>query len=202
MRTHGSILRIVMAGACLGMGSAAVGAQETLMNGGDLRHGGFGAPVVKLTEVDSRFGVLVGGHGGWIINGSFVIGGGGYALANTGNFEHRTNGVGDPGGLEMAYGGLELGYVHRPDELVHVSLGLLIGAGVVTWTPNGQSDTEADDGFFVAEPEVDVVLNATRSVRAVLGVSYRLTQGVELFDLRSADLSGFAAVVSVKFGSF
>lgn len=102
----------------------------------------------------------------------------------------------------MAYGGLELGYVHRPDELVHVSLGLLIGAGVVTWTPNGQSDTEADDGFFVAEPEVDVVLNATRSVRAVLGVSYRLTQGVELFDLRSADLSGFAAVVSVKFGSF
>ena len=169
---------------------------------GDLRHGGFGAPVVKLTEIDSRFGVLVGGRGGWIINGSVVIGGGGYGLANVANFEHRMNGAGDPGGLEMAYGGLELGYVHRPDELVHVSVGLLIGAGGVVWNPDGPSGNQADDAFFVAEPELDVVLNATRFLRVALGVSYRLTRGVELFELRNAELSGLAGLVVLKFGSF
>jgi hypothetical protein len=102
----------------------------------------------------------------------------------------------------MGYGGLELGYVHRPDELVHVSLGLLIGAGGLVWNPDGQSGNQADDAFFIAEPELDVVLNATRVFRVALGVSYRLTQGVELFDLRDADLSGLAAVVALKFGSF
>ena len=169
---------------------------------GDLRHGGFGAPVVKLTEIDSRFGVLVGGRGGWIINGSVVIGGGGYGLANVANFEHLRNGAGDPGGLEMGYGGLELGYVHRPDELVHVSVGLLIGGGRVVWDPGGPSGNRIDDAFFVAEPEGDVVLNATRFLRVAVGVSYRLARGVELFDLGDADLSGLAAVVALKFGSF
>jgi hypothetical protein len=194
-----SIGFLLLAGACLSGG--ALSAQETGMDDG-LRHGGFGAPVVKFTEVDSRFGVLVGGRGGWIINGSFVIGGGGYALANTGNFEHLTNGAGDPGGLEMAYGGLELGYIHRPDALVHVSLGLLIGAGGVTWTPDGPAGAEVDDAFFVTEPELDVVLNVTRAFRVALGVSYRLARGVELFDLGDADLSGFAGLVAFKFGSF
>ena len=168
----------------------------------DLRHGGFGAPVVKFTEIDDRFGVLVGGRGGWIINGSVVIGGGGYGLANMSDFDHLTNGAGDPGELGMGYGGLELGYVHRPDELVHVSLGVLIGGGGVVWNREGQSGDQVDDAFFVAEPEVDVVLNVTSFLRAAVGVSYRFTRGVELFDLRDADLSGFAGLVALKFGSF
>ena len=35
--------------------------------------------MVKFTEIDGEFGVLVGGRGGWIINDSFVIGAGGAA---------------------------------------------------------------------------------------------------------------------------
>ena len=123
-------------------------------------------------------------------------------LANVASFEHLTNGAGDPGALEMGYGGLELGYVHRPDELVHFSLGVLIGAGGVVWNPDGQSGSQVDDAFFVAEPELDVVLNVTRFFRVALGASYRLTQGVKLFDLRDADLSGLAGLVALKFGSF
>jgi len=199
MTTRGSIGCLLIAGALLGGG--ALSAQDTLLEG-DLRHGGFGAPVVKLTEVDGRFGVLVGGRGGWILNESVVIGGGGYGLANVANFEHVRNGAGDPGGLQMGYGGVEVGYVHRPDELVHASLGLLIGAGGLVWDPDGPSGGRADDAFFIAEPEVDVVLNATRFLRVAVGVSYRLTEGAELFTVRSADLSGLAAVVSLNFGSF
>lgn len=201
MTTVRLIVCLLVAGTCVGSG--ALGAQETLLQtDGDLRHGGFGAPVMKFSEIDGRFGLLVGGRGGWIINRSVVIGGGGYGLTNVGNFEHVTNGAGDPGGLQMGYGGLELGYVHRPEELVHLSLGLLVGAGGVVWNPDSPSGNRVDDAFFIAEPELDVVLNATRVFRVALGVSYRLTQDVELLDLRDSDLSGIAGIVSLKFGSF
>jgi len=199
MTTPRSIGWLLAAGMFLGHGASS--AQETLM-GGDLRHGGFGAPVVKFTQIDDRFGVLVGGRGGWIINGSFVVGAGGYGLANLDNFEHVTNPAGDRGRLAMGYGGLELTYVVRPDELVHFSLGALIGAGGVVWNPQGQSGKQDDDAFFIAEPELDVVLNVTTFMRAALGVSYRFVQGVELFDLRDRDVSGLAGVVALKFGSF
>ena len=199
MRTLGSIGWLLAGGVFLGHG--AVSAQETLLDG-DIRHGGFGAPVVKFTQIDDQFGVMVGGRGGWIINGSFVIGGGGYGLANLDDFEHLTNTAGDRGRLSMGYGGLELTYVLRPDQLVHLSLGVLIGAGGVVWNPLGQSWNQEDDAFFVTEPELDVVLNVTEFFRAGLGVSYRIVQGVELFDLRDGDIAGLAGVVILKFGKF
>ena len=86
----------------------AASAQEaqTLL-GSEIRNGGFGGPVVKFTTVDSDFGVLVGGRGGWIINDSFVIGAGGYGLANQDHFSAHIDGSGDQEGLVMGYGGLE-----------------------------------------------------------------------------------------------
>ena len=185
---------LVAAGALWGQG--ALGAQETT------RHGGFGGPVVKLTEIGEEFGVLLGGRGGWIIDGSFVIGGGGYALVNQGNFEAVPGPLGDPGTLSMGYGGLELEYVHRPDERVHFSVGTLVGWGGLTWDPQGQAGEQESDGFFVAEPALNVVLNVARQVRAGVGVSYRFAQGVELAELRNGEISGVAGVLTLKFGSF
>jgi hypothetical protein len=199
MTSPRSIGWVLVAGVFVGHG--ALSAQETLLQG-DLRHGGFGAPVVKFTEIDDRFAVLVGGRGGWIINGSFVLGAGGYGLANLDNFEHLTNSAGDHGRLAGGYGGLELTYVLRPDELVHFSMGVLIGAGGLVWNPHGQSGNQEDDAFFITEPELDVVLNVTRFFRAGLGVSYRFVRDAELFDLRDGDISGLAGVVTLKFGSF
>ncbi len=200
MRTPGPMIGWLLAAGVL-LGHGALGAQETLLQG-DVRNGGFGGPVVKFTQIDDRFGVLVGGRGGWIINGSFVIGGGGYGLANLDDFEHLTNTAGDRGRLAMGYGGLELTYVLRPDQLVHFTLGALIGAGGVVWNPLGQSGDQEDDAFFVTEPELAVVLNVTRYFRVALGASYRFARGVELFDLRDGDISGVAGVVTLKFGKF
>lgn len=194
-----AISSLLTAGAFLGTGTLS--AQES-PTGGSLRHGGFGAPVVKFTEVDGRFGVLAGGRGGWIINRSVVIGGGGYALTNSSNFEHLVDGAGDPGRLEMAYGGLELGYAHRPQGAIHVALGVLIGAGGVAWEPDGPSGSRLDDSFFIAEPELGVVVRVTQVFRVLFGASYRLARGVELLDLGDSDLSGLAGVVSFQFGSF
>lgn len=198
-----ALLRPIVSLVALGavVCSGTLNAQNTNMDS-DPRHGGFGGPVVKFSDVDSRFGVFIGGRGGGIINESFTVGGGGYALANSGRFDHLSDDAGEPGVLEVAYGGLELGYVYRPRERIHGALVVLLGAGGVSWDPEGPAGTRVEDGFFVLEPELAVVLNVTESFRAALGLSYRLTQGVELLDVSSGDLSGPAAIASFAFGRF
>ena len=180
------------------LGSPTLSAQET-GRASELRHGGFGGPTIKLTQMDGQFSVMMGGRGGWVINESVVIGGGGYALVNGGSFDDLTDGAGT---LEMAYGGLELGYLHRLGDHVDLSFGLMVGAGSVAWEPDGEMGERTDDGFFVLEPESGITLSVTRAIRLGLGVSYRLVQGAELFELEGGDLSGIAGVVSLRFGSF
>src|SRR5258708_20293616 len=59
-------------------------------------HSGFlAAPEVKVTEVDHKTSELVGGFAGWNYDDTFLVGVGGYWLAN-GNHNDR----------EMGYGGL------------------------------------------------------------------------------------------------
>src|ERR1700675_1243032 len=52
------------------------------------------APDFKVTDVDNRTGELAGGYGGRLIDGTIIIGGAGYWLANGGR------------DLKMGYGGL------------------------------------------------------------------------------------------------
>jgi hypothetical protein len=56
--------------------------EQTLVGNGEISNGGFGGPVIKYTQIKNEPAILVGGRGGWIINHTFVIGGGGYGLAN------------------------------------------------------------------------------------------------------------------------
>ena len=97
------------------------GQEETLVGTGEIDHGGYGALVVKVTGINGETAILVGGRGGWIINHTFVLGGGGYGLVNN----LRPD---DPGSflfpdgetlLNFGYGGLELAYIINSDKLIH-----------------------------------------------------------------------------------
>ena len=182
---------------------AAAQEASTLL-GGDVRHGGFGGPVVKFTEINGEFGVLVGGRGGWIINDSFVIGAGGYGLANEDHFDGHVDGQGDQEGLVMGYGGLELEYINRPLEVAHVSLSVLVGAGGAAWDPLGWGpDWHQDvDAFFITEPALNIVVNVTKHLRIGFGASYRFVGDVELPGLDNKDISGPAGLVTLKLGGF
>ena len=74
--------------------------EETLMGSGEIASGGFGAPVVKFTEITGDPAVLVGGRGGWIVNHTFVLGAGGYGLVTM----HKTQ---DPLAFVFPYGEME-----------------------------------------------------------------------------------------------
>lgn len=184
---------------------AAGAAQETqTLLGSDIRHGGFAGPVVKFTEIDGQFGVLVGGRGGWIINDSFVIGAGGYGLANEDQFDDYIDVRGDALRLIMGYGGLELEYINQPHEIAHVSLAVLVGAGGTVWEANrSHRDRDEDiDAFFITEPALNVMLNVSEHFRIGFGASYRFVEDVELPGLRAEDISGPAGVLTFKFGGF
>jgi hypothetical protein len=85
--------------------------EETLLGEGKISNGGFGGPVVKFTSINKHFGVLVGGQGGWIINHTFIIGGGGYGLMN--NIKAYNAFLEESQLLNFGYGGLELHYINN-----------------------------------------------------------------------------------------
>lgn len=178
-------------------------AQEETLLKGKIESGGFGAPVVKFTEIKDEFSVLVGGRGGWILNHTFVIGGGAYGLV-TENIEQGRTVTGNPIYLTMGYGGLELEYIMNSDKLIHLNMLVLIGGGGVDQREKGGGYSEDFNGdvFFVFEPALNVELNVTTFFRICLGGSFRLISGADFHDIQNGDLAGPAAALTLKFGKF
>ena len=176
--------------------------EETLLGSGEISSGGFGAPVVKYTQIKGEPALLVGGRGGWIINHTFVIGGGGYGLVNNilGNPPYAL--YSDPQivsqlwplittYITFGYGGLELEYIIQSDQLLHFSVYTLIGAGAITYRNGDYRPILVDydypsDAFFVLEPAVNAELNVASFMRISAGFSYRFISGVKLGDLVTA----------------
>lgn len=178
---------------------------QTLFDG-DVKHGGFGGPVVRFGSLDNDLAVWVGGRGGWIINfssqHSISIGGGGYGLVT----EHHMPVQPENKETELAavgYGGFEVEYTNQTHRLVHVTTSALIGAGGLTTRNESHEVSDSDpDPFFVFEPGVHAELNVTHFFRIATGVSYRLTNGIDMGGFTDSDFSGFNAVLTFKFGSF
>lgn len=178
--------------------SAAAWAQEETLISGKIESGGFGGPVVKMTQFIDKSGVLVGGRGGWIINHTFVVGGGGYGLVNEITAPNDSL-------LSIGYGGLELEYIHRSNKILHFTFQTLIGGGGVEYRDKRNKDAQnsiANDEFFVIEPGLNVNLNVSKNFRIGLGGSYRYVTGVSLRGLENSDLSGPTALLTFKFGRF
>lgn len=179
-------------------------AQEKTLLGSRIEHGGFGGPVVKFTQVNDQFGVLVGGRGGWIINHGLVLGLGGYGLAN--EVKGVETFLGYEQNLNFGYGGFEMEYIINSDDLMHMTIYTLIGAGGVNYRlDNDFADVNWDataDAFFVFEPAVNLELNLTTFFRLDLGVGYRFISGVEDYNLNEEALSGVSGILTLKFGSF
>jgi hypothetical protein len=168
------------------------------------RHGGWGAPVMHVSSVRDRAAVLVGGRGGWLLDGRLTLGGGGMGLASEIAAPAAAQVPGERRlDLAMGYGGGWIEYTFSPLRLVHVSVGALVGGGGVSLKfRHGGSYGSGSDGFFVAEPTVAAELNLARLVRLDLGVAYRWIVGADMPGLSSSDVAGVSGVVALKFGKF
>lgn len=68
--------------------------------------------------------------------------------------------------------------------------------------PDGFTPLGDIDLFLIAEPGVNLEINAVRGIRFGLSASYRFTTEVGIFDQDGTSLNGWAGGIYVKFGRF
>jgi hypothetical protein len=173
---------------------------------------------VRVTDVNGDTATLAGGYFGWMTDRTWLVGAGGYWLANQDD-------------LKMAYGGMVVEWLGRSSERIGFGLKGLVGGGratlgstvgesfgadiqplhAVNWNrhrgPIGggrsggiiDADTEilVREYFFVAEPQAGVVLHFASWARLELGVGYRFAAGAGRLD---DELSGASASIAIQFG--
>jgi hypothetical protein len=174
--------------------TAALGQQQTLVTG-SMESGGMGAPVVKFSEVAGQFALFLGGRGGWIINHTFLIGGGGYGLAN----DIDLDGLPPRRDLEFGYGGLDLEYINSSNNLIHFTIQGLVGGGGLTSQVQNFYESEA---VFVLEGGANLMLNVTPYFRMGIGGGYRWVTDVDIRAVSSAAMSSGYGSLTFKFGKF
>lgn len=107
------MLKIII--IALGAVAGSVQAQEETLFGEDLKSRGYGGPAVHVASLFDATHIMIGG---WIIDHTFVIGGG-YGAIQRIDISNETS-----GSLlyeaRMGYGGLLPEYVYVSDKLMHV----------------------------------------------------------------------------------
>lgn len=195
-----SILRSRLIGtlgisSLLCLASLSAEPKQSLIDMENARSGGFGGPLVKYGEITGQSAVMIGGEGaGTFTSGdhSLLIGGAGYGLVNELNWDNDQQ-------LDVGYGGLMLGYTHRPDRLVHVESKILLGAGSATsFDSNGNQNDSGS--FMVSELTITGEVNLTDFLEVGLGGAYRLASEPGISGLSAGDLSGPSIVLSFQFG--
>ena len=186
----------------IGVIAASGFAQDEMLFSGEVESGGFGGPVFKASQLNGESAILLGGHGGWLMNHKLLIGGGGYGLIN----EIGIEGLDDTS-LSFGYGGAYAEYIISSSKLLHLSIGSMFGIGGVGYTRNSSDDEDAiidDDGesFLVIEPSINVNLNVNKHFRLSVGASYRHINEVSYQDRNASDLNGYSLQIFAKMGLF
>lgn len=183
---------------------------QTLIPTDNYSSGGFGGPVIKVGPVDGSTGIFLGARGGWVINRTFVIGGGGYGYTDMHEFDNSsmmdTN-------IAFGYGGLELEYLINANSIVHGTILAHIGAGGFTvYRGDGGMGNDWDGNSmysaacFVFEPQANVEVNILSWLRLTVGAGYRFVTGIDAtignrrYD--NSTVSGFFGVGMLKFGPY
>lgn len=177
---------------------------KTLIDVKNSYYSGYMGIFTKSSKIGDAYGCLVGGKGGLIINDKFVIGGGGMGLTYPTGRE-KISGSDYTGTLDrvgFGYGGFLMEYYLNPKDIVVFSGGLLVGAGGITLYDENTDENRKADKFFVAEPEINVLVNVTRFCRVGVGVSYRFVNGIHSGEFADKDFRGPACSVMAQFGWF
>lgn len=188
--------------------AATAQAQEQTIFSGDIEHTGFGGPVLKYSRIHDQNALMVGGRGGWIINHTLVLGGGGYGVVSEIDAPAGALPLEGPLDIEFEYGGFEIEYIAESNELLHYSVYTLIGGGATNFVKDvgsvfdSNEQTGESDFMFVLEPAINGELNVMPRFRVNLGVSYRFVSGVEQAGLDDSDFSGLGVTATFKFGTF
>lgn len=154
----------------------------------------FGGPLFQFYDKNDEIEISAGGGGGIILNDFFI---GLYGMgSSTDPFDE------DIEMLDLAHGGLWLGYTFRQYKLVHLFSTVKAGYGGV----NLDFDDEFDSGDAISflNPEVGVELNVFRFFKLNATAGYRWVNGIDesISGIEKGSLDGFVAGVGLRFGFF
>ncbi len=176
-------------------------AREKTLATGSFDNGGYGGPVWKVGLVNGELGMFTGGRGGWIINHTFAVGGGGYGLITRVDTDLQSTGSNDLF-LDLEYGGFEMEYIHNSDEIFHWTVHATLGGGTIRLMEHNPNEAIDSDAIYIFEPSLNLDINIFTWFRLGLGASYRLALDVNLMGIDEADISGPSGGIIFKFGSF
>ena len=151
----------------------------------------------------------IGGRVAWVANHSLAIG-----FAGNGFFtdpQPVPAAVGKDYSYTGGYGGLYIEPILFPRFPVHLAFPTILGLGGIAKGifydlnyPYEYTDGYIDqsDVFLIAEPGVELELNAARWIRLAFGFSYRFTEGVNPINFSDNPLDGMTTGFSLKLGKF
>jgi hypothetical protein len=171
------------------------------------------APDFKVTEVDHETSELAGAYAGRVTDNTLLIGAGGYWLANQSRDHQmaygglvvgwlaRTNrriGFGAKalvGGGQATLSNAFIGIVETGDDRDRqFGRGPIAPREHPVLQQNAARRMRFRDGFFIVDPEANLLVNLTRRLRLAGGVGYRLTSGAGGTDDRLRGVTGSLAL--------
>ncbi len=160
--------------------------------------GGFGGPLLEFGNLKGEMSTSVGGGGGVIIDNFFI---GAYGIGSARNLHYNIRN--EEFRMDLAHGGIWLGYTPMTFKLVHPYTSARIGWGFAEIRDDPFVFDHGGDAVFVFTPEVGVELNLTRFFRISGSVGYRFVNDVDQLDMfTNKDFSSFTGQLTFRFGWF
>jgi hypothetical protein len=157
--------------------------------------GGFGAPLITITQIGDQTGLTIGGGGGLYINSRIFIGGFGEGTV----IEHNPSE--EPYNkhyFEMGSGGFWLGYSQRLKSKHYVNLSAQMGFGRAYLLQN-EAISYYDDISYV-KPILEYEYRINKIIGIAAGIAWPFFSEFEMPVYEAKDLSKPAASITFKFG--
>lgn len=215
----------------LAIGNQAYSQDETqyLLNLKKVKVSGFGNTNHNFSQVDGNLAYSSGGSGAFLFDYKYFVGIYSHSLETTHSREDIYSSTFDPSlnpdeqplyvknKLHFDHGGIWLGYIHKPNSLVHWGTNIKLGGGRIALNDRDIDfeDLEEHHRDFVGvlTPEFDVELNIARWFKVNLGIGYRVvlftdnsvyrnSEGNDVRLFKSSQFSSPTATLKLMFGSF
>lgn len=159
---------------------------------------GFGGVLFSFMPIDGNLSTLTGGGGAVLFDNTFFIGG--YGLGLTGN--HEFNAGGTDFTSSFGHGGFWLGYVMKPDNLLHMGVDAKLGWGSITTKNRSTNEGVGEDDVFIFNPQFFGEANIAYWFKVNASVGYQKTIGVDNIYFDAGDFDGPTFGISLLFGWF
>lgn len=184
---------------CICVGAFAQKDRPRTLIGNDPENiSGFGGVLFSVTPVNGELSTLTGGGGAVLFDNTFFVGG--YGLGLTGNHEFSAGATDLT--TSFGHGGFWLGYIIKPDNLLHMGVDSKFGWGSITTKNKATNENVSEDDVFVFNPQFFGEANISYWFKINASVGFQKTIGVDGDFFDSGDFDGPTFGIALLFGWF